>query len=336
MEGRRRESRHTNGLSPILISLLIQLYQQLERSNFKPPITIALIFINIMVHIHPSPYFLDIYLGDMQRICIQPRKIVETFFYRGELLWSRLFLSSVVHADDMHLYYNMLSLCWKGVHLESELGSHKFGFLVIYSLIASHTIMVALAYILYEFFQFDGHNSGYNTCAVGFSAVLFSLKYVWNSKSTEYSSVMGFMLPTKFAAWAELVAISLISPNASFIGHLSGILAGCAYAHGPVGLLFGVPNFLSSVFQKLTGPAPSSRTYGSGTPSARSSSTIHSSQDKGKGNKVYVQLDDGEEIELEYLDGDDVGNKTTKTASLNVNKEDVRKQRLDKYDKFKK
>lgn len=33
----------------------------------------------------------------------------------------------------------------------------------------------------------------------------------------------------QYGAWAELVLIQLVTPNASFVGHLAGILAGLLY-----------------------------------------------------------------------------------------------------------
>jgi rhomboid domain-containing protein 1 len=240
----RRERRDRNNFSPILISLLYQLFTQLQGSNYKPPVTIACLLINILVHLHPSPYFFNSYLGDISRTCIHPKKIVDALFHKRnpQLLWDRLFLSSIIHADDVHLYYNMLSLCWKGIQLETMLGSKEFLVLILFSLVVSHSIMVFMSYFLYQFMSFDGYMSGYTTCAVGFSAVLFSLKYVLNCKSPSAQSVMGFMDPAKYAAWLELVLISLITPNASFIGHLAGILAGVLYVHGPTEIFLLIPN----------------------------------------------------------------------------------------------
>lgn len=43
---------------------------------------------------------------------------------------------------------------------------------------------------------------------------------------------MFFTFPTKYAYWAELVLISVVTPNASFLGHLCGILVGLAYVRG--------------------------------------------------------------------------------------------------------
>ena len=90
--------------------------------------------------------------------------------------------------------------------------------------------MVLLAYVLHNYFDYS---NTFNSCAVGFSAVLFSLKYVWNRYADSNTNVFGISVPTKYAAWAELVMISLVTPNASFVGHLAGIMAGMLYIHVP-------------------------------------------------------------------------------------------------------
>lgn len=66
----------------------------------------------------------------------------------------------------------------------------------------------------------------YDTCAVGFSAVLFGLKVVLQHDAPGESEIAGIRLPTKHLAWAELVLASLANPQASFFGHLCGIVAG--------------------------------------------------------------------------------------------------------------
>jgi hypothetical protein len=47
-------------------------------------------------------------------------------------------------------------------------------------------------------------------------------QYILNATSDGWVSVAGFSLPVGWACWAELVYTSLISPNASFLGHLCG------------------------------------------------------------------------------------------------------------------
>lgn len=199
-------------------------------SAYKPPVTIALLGVNVIVHIHPAPSFLGYDLLNTSQICIHPRKILEALIHYHEFQWHRILLAGFVHADDSHLYYNMISLLWKGVNLEKRLGSSKFLFLVCFSLLVSHVLLVILSFIMYKFLSFSSTFSGMDSCCVGFSAVLFSMKYVWNYISPEETPIMGFVtVPSKYAAWVELVLISLITPNASFIGHLAGILAGYLY-----------------------------------------------------------------------------------------------------------
>jgi membrane associated rhomboid family serine protease len=285
----QRDRRRRGGISPMVISLLFQIFQELGRTGYKPPVTIGLLAVNILVHLHPAPYFFNIPLTDIGRNCINPRKIVDAFSHDKEILWNRLFLSSIIHADDIHLYYNMLSLLWKGINLETALGSTQFFYLVMFSLIISHSLIVLMTYCLYYFFQFDGYSSGYTVCAVGFSAVLFSLKYVLNQRSAHMESVFGFPVPSKYAAWLELVLISVVTPNASFIGHLAGILAGVLYVHGPTQIIFMIPNLLESFVSRSSGGGRA-RTYGSG----RATNNPNSSNSSGNNNNN--NFDDYDEV----------------------------------------
>ncbi len=187
----------------------------------------GLLALNIVPHITEVDVF-GWNLANVSQNCLHPQKIFVALAAGDGVLVNRLLLSSFIHADDYHLYYNMLSLCYKGVNLERELGSAKFLQLVAFSLVVSHSLMVLLACLLHGFFDYS---ATFHSCAVGFSAVLFALKYVWNQKADSTTNLYGIYVPTKHAAWAELVLISLITPNASFVGHLAGILAGILYVH---------------------------------------------------------------------------------------------------------
>ena len=67
-------------------------------------------------------------------------------------------------------------------------------------------------------------------CAVGLSGVLFTLLYIsCNFKKYAELNVFFFgILPvkSKYCPFTYLMLIQVVSPNSSFIGHLSGILAG--------------------------------------------------------------------------------------------------------------
>lgn len=265
----RRDQR--GGLSPNIIFLLLNIYQQLQRLPVKPPVTIALLFINIASFVLPNANFFEYDLTNIQQNCILPHTIITNFYKYNELNLNRLFLSSIIHADDMHLYYNMTSLCWKGINLELSMGSQAFLVLVIYSLVASHSLIVLASYVLTVIFKMDASMTGYHSCAVGFSAVLFSLKYVLNYRSPTHSNIMGISVPTKYAAWLELVTISMMNPSASFMGHLCGIFAGVLYVHVPDILLV-----ISTLSSRISIPASSS----SGGSTSSSASSSHGGQNR--------------------------------------------------------
>lgn len=70
------------------------------------------------------------------------------------------------------------------------------------------------------------------------TGVLFALKVITTAETGPNTAyIMGLPVPSKYAAWAELLAIHLLVPNASFMGHLAGILAGCVYTNTVIGRL---------------------------------------------------------------------------------------------------
>ncbi|EJD74708.1 hypothetical protein LOAG_18018 [Loa loa] len=215
---------------------------QLFNSPNIPPITLAVIIFQMAIFLGYLPL-----LGQhrTEAMCLLPSRIL----YRSE--WLRMLASTVMHVDDMHLYFNMISLLWKGRRLEPWLGSRRFLLLLATFALATSSTMVGLSYLADEVFTFNG--GGYmNQCAVGFSGVLFALK-VLHTTHFPYSdhNLFGWLpIPSQFACWAELILLQMLTPNASFIGHLSGIIVGLAYTMGP---LKTVVDILESIISLLFG-----------------------------------------------------------------------------------
>lgn len=65
-----------------------------------------------------------------------------------------------------------------------------------------------------------------------------------------YTNVAGFLVPVKYAAWAELLAINMLVPNSSFLGHLAGIVAGLIYTKTIIGRL--VDNIIRNITGKFS------------------------------------------------------------------------------------
>jgi rhomboid domain-containing protein 1 len=80
-----------------------------------------------------------------------------------------------------------------------------------------------------------------------FSAgVIFALKVLTSYETPPGREFIGFVwVPTRYAAWIELVLIHLLVPNASFMGHFAGILAGLIYTSTPIGTI--MDKFISSL-----------------------------------------------------------------------------------------
>ncbi|XP_072200535.1 rhomboid-related protein 4 [Excalfactoria chinensis] len=208
----RRQGRASAGL-------LLLLYQisQVGLQNI-PSVTLAVLVLNTFFFLNP--------LRPLHESCISVREA----FYRQD--WQRLLLSPVHHVDDWHLYYNMISMLWKGIMLERKLGSMWFAYII-----AVFSVLTGIVYVLLEFMlvKILDDPSYEMSCAVGFSGVLFALKVLNNHYNPgSVSSVLGLRISSKYACWVELVAIHFISPGTSFAGHLAGILVGLMYTMGPL------------------------------------------------------------------------------------------------------
>jgi len=84
------------------------------------------------------------------------------------------------------------------------------------------------------------------SCAIGLSGVIFALKVLTSSETAPGREWVHFIwVPTRYAAWAELIRIHLLVPDASFMGHLAGILSGLIYTSTPIGRK--VDQFISSL-----------------------------------------------------------------------------------------
>lgn len=210
-----------------------------------PPVTLISTILQVAI-------FLEI--GDLYRWFPSPGHVcISAFNVWDRKEWYRIILGSLYHAHDFHLYYNMASFLWKGRQLERRCGSVYFGFLLAVFTVLTSIVYVALSIALSEVLDDRSYRM---TCAVGFSGVIFALKVLvthYSPSGTQYA--MGIIpVPSKYIFWAELVLIQLITPNASFVGHLAGILVGLLYIKGP----------LKTIMDSFLQPAEVRRFHGGG------------------------------------------------------------------------
>ncbi|NWY73445.1 RHBL4 protein, partial [Erithacus rubecula] len=187
--------RRQRGVSAGLLLLLYQIYQ-VGFQNI-PSVTLGVLVLNIFLFLSP--------LRPLSEVCLS----VDEAVHRQN--WQRLLLAPFHHADDWHLYYNMISMLWKGIMLEKKLKSIWFAYII-----AVFSVLIGVVYIVLEFLLviiLDDPSYGMN-CGVGFSGVLFALKVLNNHYNPgRVSIVFGLPISSRYACWVELVAIHLISPG---------------------------------------------------------------------------------------------------------------------------
>lgn len=234
-----------------VLLLLIQLFQ--FGFDKIPPVTLGVVAINVSVYLGIFNEFLGISFPNAFSVCAGIKQV----WMHQE--WWRLVAATFHHGDDMHLYYNMISFLMKSITLEKRYGSHKLASLLAVFSVLTNIVMLYLNYAAYWFFRDSYYLS---SCAIGFSGVVFAVK-VLTTHLLPHGRVliMGFIpVPSKYSCWAELILIHILVPNASFNGHLAGIIVGYAYTRGPLRYVMDtlLPSFVS-------GGSRPSYTYVSGT-----------------------------------------------------------------------
>lgn len=216
--GRKRGGSISRGMLPLLALHAVTEYCRLDR---KPPLTAGLVAANSIVYLRPE--FLDHIIPYIDEVWFNPHLVLKNKDLK------RFLLSPFYHINESHLVYNMLSLLWKGIQLETSMGTAEFASMIAVLVPMSQGITILLSKLLLLFFDYD--TPYYREYAVGFSGVLFAMKVILNAQSGPYTHVNGLMVPTRYAAWAELILIQMFVPGVSFLGHLGGILAGFGYLH---------------------------------------------------------------------------------------------------------
>ena len=198
------------------------------------PVTMGLLIVNSVLFY----YDLDLpFSTDARDVCIGAHQVV----HHGQ--WHRILLHAFFHGSSMHLYYNMSSLLLKGRLLEPVMGLIPFVWLILTFSISTGALLTFLTLVLDPWFP---HYHFASQCAIGFSGVLFALNTIlpYVLIQPEQSNIMGIQLPTKYLTIFELVMISFLVPNASFLGHLCGICIGYLFVTRKFDFFFRMPELL--------------------------------------------------------------------------------------------
>lgn len=168
----------------------------------------------------------NIFKVDDFSICIFP------IFYKHQ--YYRIITHNFFHLNLVHILFNLLTFWFIGRELEKKIGSL---FLLNYILITIFTIAFVYLSICYgmlsflvDFMKLKEFEYYNYYCSAGFSGLIFGLFYLhtsFNSIANRTTLFLGmFPIKSKFIPLIYLVFIQIINPASSFIGHVSGLIAG--------------------------------------------------------------------------------------------------------------
>jgi membrane associated rhomboid family serine protease len=177
--------------------------------------TTTLIVVNVGIWIALNHFNVPV-----QKVSFNYKLIVE------DKEWYRIVTSTFSHYNFLHILFNMFSL-WSYRFMEYPLYG-VIGYLKISWIIMIVSSVFTL--IIYKLLMWRMNWQHYrnDVHAVGYSAVIFGLLTVgalFNPRAS-FDLLFGLKLPVWVTPIFYLVVSSLLFPQASFVGHLSGILAG--------------------------------------------------------------------------------------------------------------
>ena len=152
--------------------------------------------------------------------------------------WWRCISASFSHLSIMHIAFNLYSL-WSLGFIEKHIGLIEY-FKITYLLVLLSMLCVTA---MYHVLIFRFSRESYRTSmAIGFSCVVFGWMTIVAAMQTHsFLNFFGVRIPVVIAPFGSLIFTSLLIPQASFIGHLAGIIIGLIYA---IGLLSFVDTYM--------------------------------------------------------------------------------------------
>ena len=149
----------------------------------------------------------------------------------------RCITASFSHVSLIHLLFNMSSLWSLGVvekmgrlnsKGDTEWGTACYVRYTVVMLIGTMAVVLGVTHLLIKHFKLERYE---HVTSVGYSCVVFGWMTVLSVKNPTHVFSVGpvgsnISLPVNLAPFGSLIFTSIVVPQASFVGHLSGIFVG--------------------------------------------------------------------------------------------------------------
>ena len=147
-------------------------------------------------------------------------------FNANQIVQNKDYLRCIVphfyHINIGHILVNMINFNTISNKLES-IYSKRYQIIILLSVLLTSFFHVLVSYLFKRFYNY---HIFYYQNSLGFSGVIFSLKTIYYYILNRELLIYNFRIHSRYMVWLDLLIASILLPNASFIGHLSGILAG--------------------------------------------------------------------------------------------------------------
>mmetsp|Transcript_93142 Transcript_93142/g.128362 ORF Transcript_93142/g.128362 Transcript_93142/m.128362 type:complete len:156 (+) Transcript_93142:264-731(+) len=136
--------------------------------------------------------------------------------------------SEFTHGDFRHIFFNMCALLVFGCDIERAYGTLFYAIINFYLMVLSMGMDLGFAnfMIYYMPVKLGGGKLSYlNTCSIGYSNILFGVFMLQALTGDKYATYFGFRIRKIIVPIVYIILISFAVENASFTGHLFGIIA---------------------------------------------------------------------------------------------------------------
>ena len=209
--------------------------------KFKPIPPATTFLVTLCCGIHLARIILKL---DTTFLAFIPHRVL----FRFEVY--RIFTGVLVHLDSYHLLSNMLSIVVFHAHLERSFGTLRLLEACLWATVLSKGIYLLFAL---ERLGFRGSSSLWYTPVAGFSGVIFFMTvldcclFPQIDRKVEFPIIGVIRVSSTWYPWLLLLSCEVWLPRSSFIGHLSGILAGSLVATGIIDPYFASRETLQSL-----------------------------------------------------------------------------------------